>query len=105
MPHLQALVERHKDDPFVLLGINFDDQPNAFRKGLEDYKVTWPTIYQGYAGKAPASTISRLFNVSGYPTYFLIGPDGKILGSGHNGAAYDKKIAELVAEIKASEAQ
>ena len=105
MPHLQTLVERHKDDPFVLLGVNFRDQPKDFRKGLETYKVTWPTVYQGFEGGAAANPIGKLFEVRAFPTYFLIGPDGKILGSGHNGAAYDKKIAELIAEIKAADSQ
>ncbi|MEZ5974269.1 MAG: TlpA disulfide reductase family protein [Planctomycetota bacterium] len=95
MPHPKALVERHKDDPFVLLGVNTGDEPKEFREGLATYGVTWRAAYQG-----PEGLIAKLYQVNAYPTYFLIGPDGKILGTGHNGEAYDEKIAKLVAEIK-----
>ncbi len=105
MPHLQELVERHQDDPFVILAVNFRDSEQEFRQGMESFNVTWPTIYQGSEGGQPANPIGKLFQVRGFPTYFLIGPDGKILGSGHDGAAYDKKIAELVKEIKESARQ
>jgi len=105
MPHLKSLVERHADDPFTLLGINYNDKEADYRKGVKDFGMTWPAIYQGYEGNMPASPISKLFEVSGYPTYILIGPDGKILGSGHDGSAYDKKIAALIKEIKAKDSQ
>ena len=92
MPHLKELVERHKDDSFALIGINTGDSPKAYREGVEEYGVTWLSAYQG--DKAP---IADLYKVRGYPTYVLIGPDGKILGKGHDGKAYDDEIAKLVA--------
>ncbi len=105
MPHLQELVKRHQKDPFVLLAINHRDSPEDFRKGMADYQVTWPTIYQGSDQNGPTSPISKLYQVRGYPTYFLIGPDGKILGTGHNGAAFDQQIAKWIQKIKAQENQ
>ncbi len=47
MPHLQELVKLHKDDPFVLIGVNTGDDPEIHRKGLEDYGVSWLSAYQG----------------------------------------------------------
>lgn len=94
MPHLRSLVERHKDDPFTILGVNTNDAPDVYRDGLDEHEVSWPAIYQG-----KDSFIARLYGVSGYPTYVLVDADGKIVSVGHNGRL-DKKIATLVADAK-----
>jgi hypothetical protein len=99
MPHLKALVERHKDDPFVLLGVNTGDDEEAYREGVEKYGVSWTCAYQG-EGSNPIAT---LFEVIGYPTYYLIGPDGKILGKGHDGSAFDETIQKEIEKLKSSE--
>ena len=96
MPHLKELVELHQDDPFALVGVNTGDDPKSYRKGLEDYGVTWISAYQG-----DSTPIADLYKVRGYPTYFLIDADGVIVDSGHNGKAFDAKIKDLVAKAKA----
>ncbi len=96
MPHLQALVERHKDDEFVLIGINAMDSPEAFRKGLEEYGVTWLSAYQGQA----ATPISNLYAVQGYPSYVLIDAQGKIQERAHGTDVIDKRIVELLKEAE-----
>lgn len=97
MPHLKELVERHKDDPFVLIGVNYNDGEDEYLSGMEKFGVSWTCAYQGQS-----SPISKLFEVTGYPTYFLIGPDGKILGKGHSGAAYDQTIQKEIDKLKSS---
>ena len=95
MPHLQELVELHKDNPFALIGINTGDDPETYRKGVEDFGVSWLSAYQGQS-----SPISDLYKVRGYPTYVLIDAEGVIQGVGHSGKAYDDQIAEMVAALK-----
>lgn len=92
MPHLAELVKLHEGDPFALIGINYNDSPEAFRKGLEDFKVTWISAYQEQ-GTGP---ISSLFRVKGYPTYFLIDAEGKIVKTSHSSTDYDEPIADLL---------
>lgn len=96
MPHLRELVELNKDNPFALIGINTGDPVDKYRGGLKDFGVTWLSAYQGQM-----SPISDLFKVTGYPTYILIDGDGKMVERGHDGKAFDEKIAKLVAELKA----
>jgi len=96
MPHLRELVELNKDNPFALIGINTGDPVDKYRAGLKEFGVTWLSAYQGQM-----SPIADLFKVQGYPTYILIDGDGKIVGKGHDGKAYDATIAKLVAELKA----
>lgn len=89
MPHLRSLVERYQDQPFELIGINTGDGPADYRKGLEDFKVTWLSAYQG-----SDSPIADLYAVQGYPTYLIIDVDGKIAFRGHGGG--DDVIERLV---------
>lgn len=95
MPHLRELVKLHQDAPFSLIGINTADDPDKYRKGLEDYQVTWPSIYQG-----KDSVLSKLFDVSGYPTYFLIDPAGKLVHQGHSSRELDRLIQKLLDDLE-----
>ena len=95
MPHLRELVKLHQDDPFVLIGVNTGDAPEAYRKGLEDYQVTWLSAYQGQG-----SPIADLYAVQAYPTYLVVDAEGVIRHRGHSGEAVDAVIAELLAAMK-----
>ncbi|MFT7485872.1 MAG: acid phosphatase family membrane protein YuiD [Candidatus Paceibacteria bacterium] len=100
MPHLQELVERHKSDAFVLIGVNTGDNPEAYRAGLDKYGVSWLSAYQGESSK-----IADLYCVLGYPSYVLIDAAGKIRERGHNAQAMDSLIAKLLKEAKKSSAE
>ncbi len=95
MPHLQELVKLHADQPFALVGVNTRDSPEDYEKGLKDYGVSWISAYQG-----SGSPISDLYAVQGYPTYYLIDAEGKIVDKGHSATAMDAKIEKLLAEMK-----
>ncbi|MBL6720035.1 MAG: TlpA family protein disulfide reductase [Planctomycetes bacterium] len=96
MPHLRELVKLHQDRPFALIGINTGDSPEDYRKGLEDHGVSWISAYQG-----EETPIADMYRVRGYPTYFLIDADGKIVMTGHSGSAMDDKIEELLEKAEA----
>ena len=95
MPHLRELVKLHQDDPFVLIGVNTGDAEDAYRKGLEDYQVTWLSAYQG-----AETPIADLYSVAGYPTYLVIDAEGVIRARGHSGEACDPVIERLLAQMK-----
>jgi cytochrome oxidase Cu insertion factor (SCO1/SenC/PrrC family) len=100
MPHLQELVKLHKDAPFALIGINTGDAEGKYREGLKQFGVTWISAYQG--AKTP---IADLYQVKGYPTYFLIDPDGKLVRSSHSSKDYDEPIAKLLKELEEKQAE
>lgn len=95
MPHLQELVKLYQDEPFAVIGVNTGDDPDAYRAGLKKFDVSWISAYQG-----KAMPIAELYKVSGYPTYFLIDPDGRVVGSGHSGQAFDAPIKRMLAAMK-----
>lgn len=98
MPHLRALVERLKDEPFALIGVNTGDSEEAYRKGVEDYGVSWTCAWQG----PRVSPISDLFRVRGYPTILVLDGEGRIRHRGLRGASLGEAVDELLAEARQS---
>lgn len=94
MPHLVELVERHKDDPFALIGINFRDSPEDFRAGVEKYKVSWLSAFLGNE-----IALVELYAVQGFPTYLVLDVDGKIVHRGGRPDEIDKVVADLLAKV------
>lgn len=94
MPHLAALVERHQDDAFRLIGINTGDDERAFRAGAEELDVTWPCAWQG-PREAP---IARQYRVSAYPTLYVLDREGRIRYRNVQGPALDRAVATLLEE-------
>jgi len=94
MPHLKELVERHQDDPFVLIGVNTGDSPEDYRKGLKDFEVTWLSAYQ-----SELAPIAQMYKVQGYPTYLVLDAEGKIVSRGHD-PNVDDTVARLVKGTK-----
>jgi thiol-disulfide isomerase/thioredoxin len=98
MPHLQELVKLHNDEPFALIGINTGDAEEDYKKGLEKYGVTWISAYQG-----ESTPIADLYQVAGYPTYFLIDAEGKLVKSSHSSKDYDAPIKQLLEKLQKTE--
>jgi thiol-disulfide isomerase/thioredoxin len=53
IPHEKALVERLKDRPFALLGINCDTDREKLKAAIEENGITWRSWWDG--GKVPGS--------------------------------------------------
>ena len=99
LPHEKTLVERLADKPFALLGVNSDgDTPDVVPR-FEEQGITWRNAMDGTPGGPWASS----WNVSGFPTLFLIDAEGVIrerwLGSPGDDVL-DERIDELVAEAR-----
>lgn len=95
MPHLRELVKLHEDRPFALVGVNTGDTEAAYRKGLEQHRLTWISAYQG-----TATPIAQLYEVKGYPTYYLLDAEGRIVAKGHSSKELAPRIAQLLEEME-----
>ncbi|MFT5051114.1 MAG: thiol-disulfide isomerase/thioredoxin, partial [Chlamydiales bacterium] len=95
MPHLKELLKLHKDAPFAIIGVNTGDKEVAFRAGLKKYNLPWISAFQGR--KTP---IADLYQVTGYPTYWLLDAEGQIIYRGHDAEAVDGPIARSLASMK-----
>jgi hypothetical protein len=77
-PHERSLVEKFKDRPFVILGVNSDDDREQLKEVLIKEKLTWRSFWDGGSTDGP---IARRWNVTGWPTLYLIDHTGTIVRS------------------------
>lgn len=92
IPHLNELHEKHFDDGLRIL--SFTDQS---KKGIENFQKTTEVKYPSAVG----SNLHTIYGVTGFPTAFIIGRDGKVLWHGNPAGdreAMDAKIAEALAK-------
>jgi len=101
MPFLKSLVERHKDEPFAILGINTDDSKEDYLEQKASFGVTWRSAWQGGMGGKDA--ISSRWAVTAFPTKFLLDAKGVIRYTDsqlHGEKSIEAAIEKLLAEAK-----
>ncbi|SRR5579871_48996 len=108
-PHERSLVKRLEGKPFVLIGINSDQDRKQLKKVLEKEKITWRSFWNGGGTQGPIST---RWDVQGWPTLYLIDAKGVIRhmfeGSPDTPDEYkkfDAEIDKLVAEAEKTAAK
>ncbi len=99
-PHERSLVEKYRNDPFVIVGVNSDKDRAALKPELEKNGITWRSFWNGEAGTG--GPISAAWNVRGWPTLYLIDPKGKILykSVGANVPALDAALETAIAAAR-----
>jgi hypothetical protein len=95
-PHERSLVKRLEGKPFALLGINSDQDRNGLKKVLQDEKITWRSWWDGGSTNGPIAT---KWNVSGWPTIYVLDHQGVIRYKGVRGEAMDKAVDVLLSKI------
>ena len=100
-PHERSLVEKMKDKPFVILGVNSDRDLDKLRPRLKKENITWRSFWNGPKGSR--GPISRAWNVQGWPTVVVIDHKGIIRHRSHGGKAMDRAIEVCVAEAVADQ--
>jgi len=95
-PHERSLVERLADEPFALLGINSDGNLDALQDTLREENITWRSWYD----QSTSGPIATAWNVSGWPTIYVLDADGVIRFKDVRGDDLDKAIDTLLAEFE-----
>jgi hypothetical protein len=95
-PHERSLVERLADKPFALLGINSDTDREALKKTMEAEKITWRSWWDGGSTNGPIAT---KWNVSGWPTIYVLDAKGVIRAKNVRDKAMDKAVDALLKEM------
>jgi thiol-disulfide isomerase/thioredoxin len=76
MPAVQKVHEKFADKGVVVLGMNFESNPKADpEKFKKDKGYTYTSL-------AKAETIAGSYKVTGWPTFYVIGKDGKVVWGG-----------------------
>ena len=97
--HERSLVKRYQGRPFVLLGVNTDKDAADLKRVQKERGITWRSFVDG----PPGGPIVREWGIEGFPTMFLIDPQGNVRYS-HLGPPtaeeLDGEIDQLVHEAE-----
>jgi hypothetical protein len=99
-PHERSLVEKYKNAPFVILGVNSDKDREKLKPDLEKNGITWRSFWNGPNGTA--GPIAAAWNVRGWPTLYVIDPQGTIVykGLGANLPVLDAALEKAIAAAR-----
>ena len=100
-PHERSLVKKYADRPFTIIGVNSDRDLEKLKKRMKAENITWRSFWCGKAGTG--GPIPTKWNVSGWPTIYLIDAEGVIRAKNVRGKQLDEWIEKLVAEAEGAE--
>ncbi|MBL8863057.1 MAG: hypothetical protein JNK02_13760 [Planctomycetes bacterium] len=96
-PHERSLVEKLAGEPFVLIGVNSDKDREALKQTLVEERITWRSFWNGGSTGGPIST---RWNVSSWPTIYVIDAEGRIRFKNVRGEKLDAAIDQLLREAR-----
>ena len=98
IPDEKALVGRMKGRPFVLLGVNGDEDRARAREAQVKEGMTWRSFWGG----GPYGPIPLKWGINSWPTVFVVDAEGVIRDDNVRGAILDRTVEALVAEAEAA---
>ena len=97
-PHERSLVKRLEGKPFALLGINSDVDREKTKQQNKEQQITWRSWWNGGSTSGP---IAKAWNVSAWPTIYVLDAQGIIRAKGVRDKSMDKVVDQLLAELEA----
>jgi hypothetical protein len=97
IPHEKEMMERLKNRPFALLGINSDGDRSVLRKILQENGITWRSAVD----VSTNGPIAKQWNVHGWPTIYILDANGVIRYRGLRGQEMEQAVVGLLDELKA----
>ena len=94
-PHERSLVQRLKDKPFALVGVNSDPK-SKLKQVLKKENMTWRSFWDGGETSGPIAT---KWNVLGWPTIYVLDHKGVIRFRDAREKALDQAVDSLLKEM------
>lgn len=98
VPHEKELVEHFKNRPFVLLGVNGDNQKENADKAVQKHGIPWRSFWNG--GQGANGPIATAWNVNGWPTVYVLDSAGVIRHKYLRRERLDDPLEKLVAKAE-----
>jgi len=95
VPHERELFERHREKPFVMLGVNCGDARDKAQATVKDKQMAWRHWWDG---EEIRGFIETDYNVPHWPRIFVIDKAGLIRGIDPEGEQLDELIEKVLAE-------
>jgi tetratricopeptide (TPR) repeat protein len=100
MPEVKNIWKKYKDDQFIIIGVNLDENDKAFNSYVKREELTWP---QYYDGRGWNNALSRLYQVHSIPHTVLIDQRGIVRAVGLRGSKLSSKIGEMLKDLQKQE--
>jgi thiol-disulfide isomerase/thioredoxin len=105
IPHERELVKRLAGRPFVLLGINGDSDRAALRRWLVKNPLPWRSWWDTRPEGDDRGRIARAWNVSSWPTVYVLDPRGVIRHRDLFGKDLDRAVEALLKQAEAGKGE
>ena len=98
LPALEEIRKKNAGKPFVLVGVSADFEEKTLEQFLKKRGIPGPQVWNGVRGD-----LTRMFQVSSFPTYVLLDAEGKIVyrargwRSGASARALDSAVEKALA--------
>lgn len=92
MGHLNELHEEYADKGFHILAVSAEPT-SAIEGFIEEFDAKYPMITQ-------ANDAMSEYGIAGYPSAYLVGPDGEVLWAGHPGSFQTTMIEEHLDSVE-----
>ena len=96
LPHERSLLEKLKDSPFAIVGVNSDS-----KKRLKELVADGTTTWRNFTNDQAKGKISEDWGVSGWPTIYILDAKGVIRYKNVRDKGLDNAINTLLAEMEA----
>jgi len=90
LPDLKAIYEKVNTDKIEIISVVGDSPGHALEEMIEKHGITWPQILSDGNNE-----ITGIYGIGGYPTTFLIDPNGVIIARDIRSKELEDKIREL----------
>lgn len=80
VPELKKMYAAYKDKGFEIVGVANDSREKDWLKAVNDDQSPWIHVIDEFPVKNKPSLVSTLYGIHYLPSYFLVGPDGKMIG-------------------------
>ncbi len=74
------LYDKYKDKGFEIVGVTNDTKENEWKKAIAEDNTNWIHVIDEFPVKFKPARVISMYGVHYIPSYFLIDPDGKIVG-------------------------
>jgi thiol-disulfide isomerase/thioredoxin len=99
-PELARVYAEYHSRGFEIIGIEANDSPEKVSAFTQQLRMPWTQTLE--QDKGP---IAAIYRITGWPTSFLVGPDGRFLAATYLGEVDVRKELEVVYDPAAGRAE
>jgi hypothetical protein len=97
VPDERSLVETFEKRPFAIVGVNVDDPADDLARRTREAGISW----RSFADGGPRGPITERWEVTAFPTSFLVDHEGVVRGVDLAGEELRREIERLLVEAEA----